>query len=229
MDVTSRYLLPAMLKTTRPSFKMLAVPKSALTSAGVSHLALSAWPCQVIQEGVDCVIRTGSLDDSTLVAYRLGELRWLTCAAPSYLKEYGVPTALEHLQRHHAVHFLSSTMRRGNEFHFIVDGVDIAVPIQGAIAVNETDLYIKLSLDGLGLIQLAEVLVADRLEAGELVEVLPTSGRRLCRCRCYIPIAALYRLRCAYLPIGQRSCSLIKPGLFVRMGDGQSSYRKSTL
>ncbi|WP_413675099.1 LysR family transcriptional regulator [Massilia cellulosiltytica] len=127
----------------------------------------------LIQEGVDCVIRTGSLDDSALVAHRLGALRWLTCAAPSYLEEKGVPVDLEDLQKHRAVHYFSNTMRRGNELHFVVDGVGIAVPVPGAIAVNETELYTKLCLDGLGLIQLAEVLVADHLRAGELVEVLP--------------------------------------------------------
>jgi len=126
----------------------------------------------LIQEGVDCVIRTGSLDDSAMVAHRLGELRWITCAAPSYLKEKGVPAALEDLQMHSAVHYFSSTTRRGNELNFVMDGASIAVPVAGTIAVNETELYIKLCLDGLGLIQLAEILVEDHLQAGELVEVL---------------------------------------------------------
>lgn len=127
----------------------------------------------LIQEGVDCVIRTGSLDDSALIAHGLGELRWITCAAPSYLDEKGIPVALEDLQVHRAVHYFSSTMRRGNELHFVVDGAGIAVTVAGTIAVNETELYIKLCLDGVGLIQLAEVLVTDHLQAGALVEVLP--------------------------------------------------------
>jgi len=76
----------------------------------------------LIQEGVDCVIRTGSLHDSTLVARRLGELRWITCAAPSYLAERGVPKVLEDLPRHRAVHYFSSTARRGRELHFVEDG-----------------------------------------------------------------------------------------------------------
>lgn len=40
------------------------------------------------------------------------------------------------------------------------------------VAVNETGLYIKLGIDGRGLIQLAEILVAEQLRSGELVEVL---------------------------------------------------------
>ena len=140
----------------------------------------------LIQEGVDCVIRTGSLEDSTLVARRLGELRWITCAAPSYLAEQGVPGALEDLQRHRAVHYFSSTTRRGSDLRFVEEGVSIAVPVPGTVAVNETGLYIKLGLDGHGLMQLAEILVTDHLQAGDLVEVL--ADRRPAP----IPVSLLY-------------------------------------
>ncbi|MGX9772739.1 LysR family transcriptional regulator [Janthinobacterium aestuarii] len=126
----------------------------------------------LIQEGVDCVIRTGSLEDSALVARRLGELRWITCAAPTYLAEHGVPATLEDLPGHRAVHYFSSTMRRGNDLHFIEDGTSIAIPVPGTVAVNETELYIELGLAGHGLMQLAEILVSDQLQAGALVEVL---------------------------------------------------------
>ena len=126
----------------------------------------------LIQEGVDCVIRTGHLHDSTLVARRLGDLRWITCAARSYLDEKGVPERLEDLQRHRAVHYFSSTTRRGSELHFVENGERIAVAVPGTVAVNQTGLYIKLGLDGLGLIQLAETLVSDHLRTGALVEVL---------------------------------------------------------
>jgi len=126
----------------------------------------------LIQEGVDCVIRTGSLDDSALVARRLGELNRITCATPSYLAEHGVPEVLEDLPAHRAVHYFSNTTRRGSDLHFVEEGISIAVPVPGAVAVNETELYIKLCLDGFGLMQLAEILVTDQLQAGELVEVL---------------------------------------------------------
>lgn len=140
----------------------------------------------LIQEGVDCVIRTGNLDDSTLVARRLGELRWITCAAPSYLAELGVPEIPEDLQGHRAVHYFSSTQRRGSDLHFVDEGISIAVPVPGTVAVNETGLYIKLGLDGHGLMQLAEILVTDHLQAGDLVEVL--ADRRPAP----VPVSLLY-------------------------------------
>jgi len=140
----------------------------------------------LIQENVDCVIRTGSLEDSTLVARRLGALRWITCAAPSYLAEHGIPETVEDLQGHRAVHYFSSTMRRGSDLHFIEDGVSITVPVPGAVAVNETALYVKLCLDGHGLIQLAEILVSEQLRSGALVEVL--ADRRPAP----VPVSLLY-------------------------------------
>lgn len=138
------------------------------------HLLIGVNDRQVdlIQEGVDCVIRTGALNDSTLIARRLGELRWITCAAPSYFKEKGTPDSLEDLQRHRAVHYFSSTTRGGGELHFVQDGVSLALPVSGTLAVNETGLYLQLGLNGVGLIQLPEVLVRKHLDSGELREVL---------------------------------------------------------
>lgn len=140
----------------------------------------------LIQEGVDCVIRTGSPDDSALVARRLGELRWITCAAPSCLAAHGVPEVLDELQRHRAVHYFSSTTRRGGALQFIDNGVNIAVRVPGAAAVNETGLYIKLGLAGHGLMQLAGILVSEHLHSGALVEVL--ADRRPAP----VPVSLLY-------------------------------------
>ncbi|MBY0410987.1 MAG: LysR family transcriptional regulator [Burkholderiaceae bacterium] len=128
----------------------------------------------LIQDGVDCVIRTGKLQNSTLVAKRIKDVNWITCASPSYLENNGVPTVLEDLSSHRSVHYFSNTNRHGNEFNFLKGNEKMTIPMNGAVAVNETELYLKLCLEGYGLVQLAEILVADHLRAGRLVEVLST-------------------------------------------------------
>src|SRR5690606_22638271 len=54
-------------------------------------LGMSDRRVDLVQEAVDCVIRGGELEDSTLVARRIGLFQFLTCAAPSYLERHGVP------------------------------------------------------------------------------------------------------------------------------------------
>ena len=54
-------------------------------------IGVSDRQVDLIQEGVDCVIRMGELNNSSLVARPLGRFRWVTCASPDYLREYGVP------------------------------------------------------------------------------------------------------------------------------------------
>jgi LysR family transcriptional regulator for bpeEF and oprC len=171
----------------------------------------------LIQESVDCVIRTGSLNDSTLVARRLGELRWITCAAPSYLAKQGVPEVLEDLQRHRAVHYFSSTTRRGSDLQFVEEGAGIAVPVPGAVAVNATELYIKLCLDGHGLMQLAEVLVTQHLQTGALVEVL--ADKRPAP----VPVSLLYPHH-RYLSPAMRAFTDWTTELFSSAGLARSPY-----
>jgi LysR family transcriptional regulator for bpeEF and oprC len=126
----------------------------------------------LVQEGVDCVIRSGELSNSSLVARPLGRFRWVTCASPDYLKEYGVPQSPEALSEHKAVHYFSSQAKRTNEMRFVRGSEPFSVPVRGSVSVNETGLYIKMCLEGFGLVQLTEHIVSEHLQEGSLIEVL---------------------------------------------------------
>ncbi|CAI8759014.1 LysR family transcriptional regulator [Pseudomonas chlororaphis] len=126
----------------------------------------------LVHEGVDCVIRMGKLDDSTLVARPLGQFRWVTCASASYLRGYGTPQTPEDLSHHRAIHYFSGRSRQAGEMRFAHGSEKFSVQVNGAAAVNETGLYIKMCLEGFGLVQLAENVVAEHLREGRLVEVL---------------------------------------------------------
>src|SRR5260370_11620897 len=65
-------------------------------------------PVDLIQEGVDCVIRVGTLQDSSLVARRIRGFPGLPAASPDDLELHGVPHHIEDLQQHTAVDYLSS-------------------------------------------------------------------------------------------------------------------------
>lgn len=131
-------------------------------------------PVDLVQEAVDCVIRGGDLVDSTLVARRIGSLRFLTCAAPSYLERYGEPKTLEDLQEHHkAVHYFSSRTGRNIDWDFIIDGVRTEVKVNGSVSVNDAEAYMALGLQGFGLLQASRFMALPHLESGALREVLP--------------------------------------------------------
>lgn len=135
-------------------------------------IGVSDRQVDLVQESVDCVIRTGELINSTLVARPLGRFRWVTCASPDYLREYGVPQSPDDLSQHRAVHYFSSQTRRADQLRFGQGSETLSVSVSGQAAVNETGLYIKMCLEGFGLAQLAENVVSEHLQKGTLVEVL---------------------------------------------------------
>jgi LysR family transcriptional regulator for bpeEF and oprC len=127
----------------------------------------------LIGEGVDCVVRTGPLPDSSLVARPLGELQWITCAASTYLNQHGAPEGLEQLRQHEIVNYASAVSGRPREWVFQVDGEPLSIELPGRLFVNETEAYLQCALEGLGLVQLTEFLVRPYVKSGRLREVLP--------------------------------------------------------
>lgn len=140
----------------------------------------------LVQEAVDCVIRGGELEDSSLVARRIGTFQTLTCAAPSYLERRGMPESLQDLeQRHQAVHYFSS-VGRNFAWAFVVDGKEQLVDVPSVVSVNDWGAHLTCGLQGFGLIQTARYMALPHLQSGELVEVLPQWKPKS------VPISLLY-------------------------------------
>ncbi|AZY47988.1 LysR family transcriptional regulator [Bordetella avium] len=139
----------------------------------------------LVQEAVDCVIRGGELEDSSLVARRIGTAQTVTCATPSYLERYGTPESLQDLERHHAVHYFSSGGRQC-AWTFMVDGKEQLVDVAGTVSVNDWSAHLTCGLNGFGLIQTARYMALPHLLSGALVEVLPQWKPKS------VPISLLY-------------------------------------
>jgi LysR family transcriptional regulator for bpeEF and oprC len=136
-------------------------------------IGFSDRPVDLIQDGVDCAIRVGTLEDSSLVARRLSALQRITAASPAYLERYGVPTVLDDLPQHQAVHYFSSRTSKIIDMRF-VDGTNVTdVKMRGNLAVNDAEAYVMSGVEGLGLIQAFRYMLVEQLQAGALVEVLP--------------------------------------------------------
>ncbi|ANB76630.1 LysR family transcriptional regulator [Paraburkholderia phytofirmans] len=137
------------------------------------QLGLTDRPVDLLQEGVDCVVRVGALQDSSLVARRIGLFEGVTCAAPGYIERAGMPASLDDLDNHKAVNYFSSRTGRTIDWAFMVDGKEIEVKMKGIVSVNDADAYVTCGLEGFGLIQPALFMVLPHLRSGQLVEVLP--------------------------------------------------------
>ncbi|CAB3778667.1 HTH-type transcriptional regulator PgrR [Paraburkholderia ultramafica] len=137
------------------------------------QLGLTDRPVDLLQEGVDCVVRVGALQDSSLVARRIGLFEGVTCAAPDYIARAGMPASLEDLDNHKAVNYFSSRTGRTIDWAFMLDGKEVEVKMKSIVSVNDADAYVTCGLEGFGLIQPALFMVLPHLRSGQLVEVLP--------------------------------------------------------
>jgi len=129
-------------------------------------------PVDMVQEAVDCVVRVGELQDSSLVARRIGVFQAVSCGAPEYFARYGMPHTIADLQQHQSIHYFSSRTGRTIDWDFMVDGMPQEVKMAGKLSVNDGDAYVAAGLAGFGLIQAPLYMVQPHLEDGRLIEVL---------------------------------------------------------
>lgn len=129
----------------------------------------------LIQEGMDCVLRIGEIVDDTLVARKLGAVRMVNAASPAYLQRHGIPHSLDDLlaQGHRMVHYTPTlgSRRFGWEYPTQQGYAELALP--GSISVNSVQTYHGAGLAGLGLIQAGLWSLKPFLHSGALIEVLP--------------------------------------------------------
>jgi len=129
----------------------------------------------LVHEGFDCVVRSGGLSDSSMIARRLAILREATIASPDYIARTGMPETLEDLktQDHTMVSFLSGADDKPIPLDFTVNGTVRQIMLPASISVTGADSYAACAYAGLGLVQVPRYRVADDLKAGRLVDILP--------------------------------------------------------
>ncbi|WP_454676592.1 LysR family transcriptional regulator [Achromobacter marplatensis] len=139
----------------------------------VLHLGEDDRLVDMVREGVDCVLRAGALQDSSLVGRQIALMPQVTVASPAYLARFGTPASVDDLAGHRAVDYLSSATGRSIALDFMVDGRNVQVRPGSVISVTGAELYTGAALAGLGLAQVPRYRVERELAAGHLRIVLP--------------------------------------------------------
>ncbi len=132
------------------------------------HIDLTDRIVNLQEEGYDVVIRTGSLESSTLKAKRLADDPQILVAAPTYLEKHEPPVTPTDLS-HHACLVLGETQvwtfHRNNE--------ETPVRVAGRLRSDNGELLRYAALDGHGIVRLSRLRVLGDIERGLLRQVLP--------------------------------------------------------
>jgi len=136
------------------------------------ELSINGKPIDLLQEGVDVVLRVGAPLDESMVARRIGQLRLAFYASPIYLNRFGTPRDLAELATHKAVNYMSN--RTGREMPWPMSrGMEHSeILLPSAISTNDADVYLDCTLQGHGVARLARVMAEPYVASGRLVEIL---------------------------------------------------------
>jgi DNA-binding transcriptional LysR family regulator len=127
----------------------------------------------LVREGVDCVLRAGTLPNSSLVGKRIAEFQEVTCASPDYLSRYGEPQSIEDLSNHRMVAYVASATGQPYPLEFAKGNEFIEVALPSDVTVTGAEIYTAAAVAGFGLIQVPRYRIARELVDGSLKLVLP--------------------------------------------------------
>jgi len=123
-------------------------------------------------EGVDVAVRVGKVRDPDLIARRICGSRVVTCASPKYLAQAGMPRTPEELRKHRLIGMLRPESARPAEWAFKQGDGARSVRLPMALSFNTVEALSLSALEGQGIVQQLDLLVAGYIAEGRLVELL---------------------------------------------------------
>lgn len=124
------------------------------------------------EEHIDMAIRIGQLPDSGLIARKVGEVRHIVCASPSYLEKHGRPEAPNDIKGAQCVIF--DQFLAGQAWTFEARGKTLQIPVDTRLWVNTAEAALDATEAGLGFTRVLSYQAAPGIEAGRLEAVLQT-------------------------------------------------------
>ena len=125
-----------------------------------------------IEESVDVSVRFGNLQDSSLIARRLGGAQLSVVGAPRYFAKFGQPKKPEDLAGHNCLAFTFRDTRLAREWRFAQAGGETVLPIQGTMSLSDGASVCDAARAGYGLAQLQDFFIDALIAREQLVAVL---------------------------------------------------------
>jgi DNA-binding transcriptional LysR family regulator len=124
----------------------------------------------LVEEDIHLAIRVGRLPDSALVARKLGDVRMIVCAAPSYIERRGTPCSPDELRQHDCLVF--SDQPGPVDWRFKSAGTRHSARITGRLWANALDVLTAAAIDGAGIVRTPSWQVAEDIQSGRLRRIL---------------------------------------------------------
>ncbi|MGD9805081.1 MAG: LysR family transcriptional regulator [Hyphomicrobiaceae bacterium] len=121
----------------------------------------------LIEEGIDVAVRIGELPDSSARVVKVGAVRRIVCAAPSYLARMGLPRSPADLAKHRLIAITTDSTLN---WRFVRHAP--TQKLEATLASNSIRAAIRATEEGWGISQLLSYQVADQLRTGQLVRIL---------------------------------------------------------
>lgn len=151
------------------------------------HFDLSDRMVDLVDEGYDLAIRVGELPDSSLVAKRITDARFLLVASKDYLAVRGRPKKPADLARHECLIYRQKSLY--DTWMFDNKDRGARVRVTGRLVSNNGDVLAEAACEGAGIAYLPEFIVGPHLKDGRLVRLL---GKH---CQRTSTVSALYPSR----------------------------------
>ncbi len=169
------HILPAL-----PQF-MAQYPEITL------DVSLSDRNIDLIEEGIDATVRVGTGIDNRLILHPVSMAKFITCAAPAYLKQHGTPKTPADLLNHQCVNFIYPQTRRHYEWGFQDKGETLQLAVLGTLRVDNAEAMLDAAINGVGIIQALNYVVGSAIANGKLKPILTEYTTTV-----ELPIAVVY-------------------------------------
>lgn len=144
---------------------------AAMHTALELDLVLVEQNIDLIENGVDIAILAGRLGDSSLIARKLAVMRKVLVATPEYLRQVGMPMAVDDLAALDFIRYGGS--RQHDVLELRREDTRYNVRTRGRLLVNNGLALREMLLAGQGIAAIPLALVHAELAAARLQEVLP--------------------------------------------------------
>ena len=136
------------------------------------EIAASNQLIDLASEGFDAGIRLGQFVEADMVALPLtSPLRLVVVGSPAYFRGRSRPERTDDLRQHACLRWRKSSGALA-PWSFNNDGNAVEIAVSGPFIAHDFPTMLGAAMEGIGLAQLPEPMVAEGLQSGKLIEVL---------------------------------------------------------